>query len=264
MFTRVLVPLDLGRDADRALPVGAALAERLAIPLDAVVIGSQGIDSRLDVLGARRHGHDVGVEIDDVLVRHDDDVPAAILDEAEATGSLLCCATHARGPVADVFFQSVSNDLAAAGRIPLVLVGPEVVVTPRPRFAAVLACVGRAPEAASIAMTAIGCARQLRARVQILQVRDDAAADDVELTCEAAEGAITWHVAPGDDPATGILTTATHVHQPLIVMGAHDHNCSPLPRPALGKVTHAVVRESPYPVLVIPSRPPEASWAIAN
>ncbi len=61
-----------------------------------------------------------------------------------------------------------------------------------------------------------------------------------------------WDLVVSDDPADVILRTARQLGSPLLVVGAHDHR--EIEHPALGRVSLAVVRDSPHPVLVVPAR----------
>ena len=62
MRQSVLVPLDFGREADRALPIAESLARRLGTRLDVVSITSPGIDPQQDMADARAHARAMGVE----------------------------------------------------------------------------------------------------------------------------------------------------------------------------------------------------------
>jgi hypothetical protein len=74
MCPSVLVPLDLGFDADRALPVAAALARRIGAGVEAVCLTSPGIPRQRDVAEVQAHAHRLGVDVDTVHILHDHDV----------------------------------------------------------------------------------------------------------------------------------------------------------------------------------------------
>jgi nucleotide-binding universal stress UspA family protein len=263
MFTSVLVPLDLGEDADRALPVAAALAKRLAIPLDVVIVGSRGIAPGLDDDEARRHAQAVGVDIDDVLIRYDSDVAGGVLSQVASFDGVLCVATHARGPLADLWLRSLSGQLARRSPDAFVLVGPDVVVEPRPRFTDVVAGIDAAPASAPVAAATLAWARLLDVKAHLVQVvHDDAPADAsasaaarIDVTLQAMDVTAAWQVVRDDDPARGLLAAADQHDSPLVVIGTHDHAHTFGPRPALGSVAHEVVRRSHHPVLVVPPAP---------
>ncbi len=111
-FPRVLVPLDLGREADRALPVGAALARRLCIDLDVACVTSPHLNPLEEEAEIRRHAQSLDVEVDRVLLAYDEDAVEGLLAERDATDGLLCCATHARHVV------EVGDDGIPRGRYP--------------------------------------------------------------------------------------------------------------------------------------------------
>lgn len=117
MYRSIVVPLDLGADADRALPTGAALARRIGAELDTVTVTSPPhIDHAEDEAEIRAHARAAGVHVDRVLLRHDYDVTTGILAETATNDGLLCCATHARGRVADLFMHSMSAQLVRQHR----------------------------------------------------------------------------------------------------------------------------------------------------
>jgi nucleotide-binding universal stress UspA family protein len=119
MYRSIVVPLDLGVDADRALPIGAALARRIGVVLDVVTVASPHVDHAEDEAAIRAHAREAGVHVDRVLLRHDDDVTTGILAETATNHGLLCWATHARGRVADLFMHSMSAQLVRASTAPL-------------------------------------------------------------------------------------------------------------------------------------------------
>jgi len=263
MFTSVLVPLDLDEDADRALPVAAALAGRLAVPLDVVIVGSRGVAPGLDDEEARRHARAVGVDVDDVLVRFDADVAGGVLSQAAAHGALLCVATSSRGGIADLWSRSLSGQLVRRSPDAFVLVGPHVVVEPRPRFTEIVAGIDAAPASARVAAATLAWARRLDVKAHLVQVVGDDISFDpadttvarIDVSLQAMDVSAAWQVVRDGNPAHGLLAAADQHDSPLVILGTHDHAWTHGPRPALGRVAHDVVRRSHHPVLVVPPAP---------
>jgi nucleotide-binding universal stress UspA family protein len=252
MAPTILVPLDFGPDADRALPVGRSLADAIGGRLDVVVVTSP-YQAEEDEREARWHGQAAGVAIDAVHLRHDDDVAAAIVSQAQAGEATLCLASHAYHPVVAALFSSVSADVAGRDARPLVLVGPECDVA-APAGGQLLACLGGRHDAA-VPEVAGEWARALGAKVELLTVDDRAGAPAQAMASAAAdlleeEGVdATWDVVSGPTPADAILAAAERMGSGLVVLGTpagvpHEHG--------LGRLARAVVRHSRRPVLLAP------------
>jgi len=260
MRQSVLVPLDLGREADRALPVAASLARRLGGRLDVVSVTSPGIDPVHDMLEVRGHARTMGVDISEINVRYDDDLVGGVLRMAAEDDAVLCCATHARGRLGELLSRSVSADLIRRSANALVLVGPEVVIDPRPTFTEIVACVHGSRMTPRVVSTAAAWSRMLDAKVRLLDVVDGQA--DMPDAWERTKRLATTlthlgvemmpEVLAADDPAEAILHTAGYLGGPLLIVGAHDN--AGADHPALGRVSLGVVRRSRYPVLVVPTR----------
>jgi len=86
-YRSVVVPLDLGYDADRALPVGAAVAAKLGVELVTVTVTSPKVHRVDDEIEARAHGRWAGIVLDQTIIRCGDDIASEILaEEAERHG----------------------------------------------------------------------------------------------------------------------------------------------------------------------------------
>jgi nucleotide-binding universal stress UspA family protein len=173
MPNTVLVPLDLGREADRALPVADSLARRIGARLDIVSVTSSGVDRRVEEREVRDHARPLGVEVAEVHIRNDDDVVAGVRDTAADCDAVVCCATHARGALGEWPFQSVSAALVRRSTSPLLLVGPEVTTAPAPAFTEIVACAYHAPLRPKIASTAATWGRSLEAKARLLTIVGD-------------------------------------------------------------------------------------------
>ena len=258
-MTRVLVPLGPHGASARVLPVAAALARASDASLEAVVVVPPGEAEAPAVEGAWEDARRGGVELDATLVRHDDDVLSALVEESRRGPTLLCMATHARGAVEDEAIRSLSFAVARRSLEPLVLVGPEVPGDRPTRLDGVVACVDERAPATGVLVAALPWARSLGG-IHVVEVVDppDTGGEGEGWTSApvaaafAGEGLHTeWDVLRGRDPAQAILAAVRRCGHPLVVMGAQGVEGG---RPHLGHVTSAVVRAAPSPVLLVPPR----------
>lgn len=252
MTHTILVPLDYGPEADRALPVGRSLADAMGGRLDVVTV-SDPYQLEQDRQEARWHARAAGVNIDGVHVRHDEDVAAAIVNQARAGDATLCLATHAYHPLLAALFSSVSADVASGDARPLVLVGPECEVG-APAGEKLLACLGGRHDAA-VPHVAAEWARVLGAKVEVLTV-DVGAAGPAQAMAAAAAGLlekagvdVTWDLVSGLSPVDAILAAAERMGGGLVVLGTP---AGPSRVHALGRIVRTVVRHSRRPVLLAP------------
>jgi nucleotide-binding universal stress UspA family protein len=128
-FARVTVALDLSAAADRATPVGSALARHAGVPLGLLVVGGPGLDPEINRLELRERARRLAPP-PSLTVLADLDPVARLVEVANSEGSLLCLATHGRGVIATSMLGSVSRAVVEAARRPVVLVGPRVPASP--------------------------------------------------------------------------------------------------------------------------------------
>jgi nucleotide-binding universal stress UspA family protein len=257
----ILVALDLGSEADRALPVADALAGRVGLPLDVVVVSSPGVDPLVDELEARWHAmsHDVAVAA--VRLRYDEDVVDGIVSQAGLDRSLPCLATRARNPLAGAVVGSVGTNVVKRSHDPVLLVGPHAVTDPPPRFEDVVVFVDVSASAERAAGVAARWARRLGAQVHAVQVTGeatDAVDPDAEgwlssrvataLEAEAIEP--TWSLVEARRRLAGVLIRLDDLDGPLVVVGTEPGPSQMAS--ASERVAWALVRRSPHPVLVVP------------
>jgi len=246
-------------DADRALPVAESLAERIGARLDVVSLPSAGIDPVYDMGEARAHARRMGVDVASIHIRHDQDVVGGVRATRADDDALLCCAPHARGRLGERVFHSVSADIVRRSTDPLVLVGPAVRVDPRPGFTEILACVDGSPLTPRIAAVAARWGRALGVKVRMYRAVPDrivtASAWSTLVRLASTLTSFGVDVVPeavaADDAADAILRAAGELASPMVAIGAHAR--AERAHPALGRVSLAVVRDSPFPVLVVPA-----------
>ena len=262
-FAFIVVPIDLSQDADRALPVAAALADRITAKLAVVTVTSPHLDPGRNESEIRWHASEAGVTVDQVLLRYDDDVADGILDACRAADGLLCPASHAYGRIAGLILDGVGAELVRRSPAPLLIVGPEVTRQPwDPR--SILLCVDETAPLAETAEATCLWARLLHADVEVLQVippRHDPnhpapayptaqrVADHLTERGITTTPKLVITSRPADE---GILEAAAELREPLVIMEAHGrrrHGSE-----ALGRTSHAVVEHSPLPVLIVPAR----------
>jgi nucleotide-binding universal stress UspA family protein len=270
MFDRVVVPLDFGRPADRALPVAQAVARKLGGRLDAMVVTSRGVDPQVDEHEARWHARSMGCELDGVELRTDR-VVEGLLAVAGAPRTLLCMATHARGAVADLVLHSMSEQVLRRAPAPVLAVGPRTVIAPPPRLDAIVCCIGEDVALARPLLPVVAkWSRLLGCEPALLRVTapgtahpaSDASADRATLETVTllarelwAQGVkATWETVSDPDPVSGIVRYTSDLPGTVVVMASHGR--TGLRRMTLGSVTLDVLARSPQPVLVVPAGTP--------
>lgn len=259
-YDHVVVPLDLGFDADRALPVAAGLARRVGAGLAVVVVGSPHTVIERDEGEARWHAQRVGVQLDRVFLRCDDeDVAGGVLDAVRQARGVLCCSTHAYGRLGSLLFDGVSEGLLHRTTAPVVLVGPAVPAREH-GFRSLVACVDGNRSMEVVTGAAARWARLLDVPVEVLHCVPPGRDQYRYLTAERAASRLgeqglraTTRVVVHEHPETAILDSVGGYDEPLLVMASHDreHHGGP----PLGPVTRSVVAHGPVPVLAVPRGP---------
>ena len=270
---RVVVPLDFGDRADRALPVAAALGQQLGARLGVVVVTSPRLDPTKDRGEARWHAQRAGCELDDIVLKSDDDVVGGILASAASPDTLLCLATAARGGVVDLVARSVSERVMCLSQRPVLVVGPAVTIADRGPVQHLLCCVDDEPvltehllDVTAAWAAALDCVPHL-VRV-VPRHGDDGQAGALEAR-ESLDAVVRRLWARGV-PATSGLVADDDVSGAIARCAARRRNCAVvlashgragLRRLAAGSVTLDVLRRSPAPALVVPARRVLASGA---
>jgi nucleotide-binding universal stress UspA family protein len=141
-FSRIIVLLDGGPVAERAIPVARALAAQAGLPMTLVrVVPDGGPGDDADAYLRARRVEAAGVVDQKVLWG----VPAAdtILGFlGEHPRSLLVCTTHARSGLGELFLGSVAEELIRRSPVPVLLVGPHSALAPSgDRYQELIMCV---------------------------------------------------------------------------------------------------------------------------
>jgi nucleotide-binding universal stress UspA family protein len=266
-FDRVVVPVDFGPRADRAFPVGQAVARAFGARLDAMVVTSRGVDPATDEREARWHARSVGCQLDGVELRTDVHVVDSILAVAGEPRTLMCMATHARDAAADLVLHSVSEQVLRRSPAPVMVVGPRTVIAPPPRLDVLVCCIGADISLVRRLLPVVAqWSHHLGCDPTLLHVTapdvhptagrpvDRATLDDLaHVTHRLSVLGVnaTSRTVSDDNAAAGILRFARGVPGGVIVMASHGR--TGLRRLALGSVTLDVLGRSPHPVLVVPA-----------
>jgi nucleotide-binding universal stress UspA family protein len=265
VFSSVLVAVDLGTAADRALPVAGALAGLGGLPIELLTVvppGTTGVlpeelDERVRPFGVGRHRS---------LVIEDDDPGTAIAEHVRGRdGVLLVMATTAGSAMDQSHGGSVSEHVLSSAGQPVLLVGPQVDVDrPRPTPSLVVA-VDASNLAAAALPVIVSWVRTFGAgsvtAVQVVPLVP-AIAEQAGPVLEAAHVrhyaatlgelgvAAGGAVVHGGDPAAGLIEAAGSVTDPVLVVTAE-------PWPDAGSHWRGTSRKlalrSTGPVLVVPA-----------
>ena len=272
LIDEVLVPLDFGRQADRALPVAQALAAQLGAGLAAVVVTGSRLDPARDDDEARRRARRRACPLDRVVLRTDGEVADGVLAAARGDTTLLCLATRAPGPLADLVCQSVGEQVLARAAHPVVAVGPGVAAA-GDGVREIVACVGDDDprlldpllDAAAAWSDATGAAPHL---IRVVTPGDRPAALAAREALDAAARRLWARGVPAtsalvtDETVTAGIVRTLHRRPGALALLA-SRGRTGLRRVRLGSVTLDVVRRSPVPVLVVPAAPVEAAAGVA-
>lgn len=261
-ITRVLVPLELTDEAERAVVPARRLAQRLDCP---VTLFGWHWDLG-EVAAARIHLErllvDMAVtgDVRVVCTGARSPAPAIVSAAADRPGTLVCMATHARGGVAHTVLGSVAEAVLRATGSPVLLVGPSI-DDGAPAGGPVLACLDGSDAAESILPVAEALARQLGTGVELVTVADVSPGPEGRVDGDALESSYlsrvaadhdvvtSWEVLHGARPEQAI---AAHARGRAAVVVAGTHGRTGLARLLAGSVAIGIVHRSPSPVLVVP------------
>lgn len=252
-----VVPLDGSRYSERALPVAAALAERIGGGLLIVTtesFGPIGASTYLDEVAARGFSCPVETEAftDRVPIR-------AILGALNAAENrVVCMTTHGRGRIAWTVLGSVAEDVIRRSPRPVILVGPhcrpDTIVGSAP-FLVASDGDEHADELASNAATwseMLGLDLRVAVVVHPLDIEsaEHPARLAVPLTVEYGIRSDSLILRRDEYPAGALVKIAEELPAALVAMGSHGRHG--MQRMALGSVTMSVVHHAPCPVLAVP------------
>ena len=256
-FSHVAVAVDLSTSADRAVPVGAALARQADVPLELVVVGGVGMDSEIDRAELGRRSGLAGIEAR-LIVLQDDDAAGRLSAFGGEDGRVLCLSTHGRGSVASAIVGSVSRRVAEKALHPTVLVGPKACVD-LPGFDTIVVGVDPAHPNDELLDTAGAWAKVLGAMVHLVAVEEPVnwMLAGTEPVGHRLERALNEDPARVEARGLEVRTTVIHVGRPaaaLVDVADRDGRCllvvSSGRRNGLSAVTARLAHMAPVPVVV--------------
>lgn len=177
-------------------------------------------------------------------------VADAILRGGDDPGSLLCMGFGSRHAPTSMLFSSVTEEVLRRSSLPVLVIGPRIVVPSAP-----LAQVVVATEGSEVASRAVAVATDLSDRLgmPLRSLRVEPPGGDAPspgpLPPRHGSGAAV-EVVVGSDPASTILRAIGDAPT-LLVIGAHKRGGRR--RFALGSVALDLVRQATCPVLVVPA-----------
>ena len=125
MFSSIVVPMDLGPESDRVLPLARSLGIHAGIPVELVCVNSPLLSESVDAYELERRAAAVAPAVCTWMVLHDDDAAAALVRFiGRRPDALVVMATHARGAIAEQVLGSVSEAVLAGTDHAVLLVGP--------------------------------------------------------------------------------------------------------------------------------------------
>jgi nucleotide-binding universal stress UspA family protein len=228
MFTSIVVPLDLERHGDRALPIATRLAKTAGIPLELVTVSSPGVTEQLDRYELEGRGRAADTPWRATIL-HDNDPAAAIVDFVmDRPGALFVMATKARSAVGELVLGSVSEDLISHADGPFLLVGPHASADGRADGLTLVAGVehGSPSDAVKAALTAWSAAFD-GPPPRLVEVGGNGRATDalMDLADQVDDAVIVVASARWTDPGRTHLRSAARrlardAHHPVLVVPA--------------------------------------------
>ncbi|SRR6266545_2688272 len=279
MFNSIIVPVDFEVDGDRALFVAAVLARRAALPLTFVTVSSPGIDAAADeLLLDLRCARVSGARTDRVVLRSNNPAGTIVDFLDDRPGALVVMGTHARGPLGERLFGSVSESVLAGTICPVVMVGPHVATTPPPAMATLVAGLDGSATSEAVLPTVSEWVRTFGGNppwlVQVVEPRDSQPDDRGGDLSESGylgrlaarlrdEGTpAEFDIAHGRRPVPSLLGVARRIPGPVLAVASERwtdrdsrHSFS---------TARALARQSPYPVLVVHAAAPADEMATTS
>jgi nucleotide-binding universal stress UspA family protein len=263
MYTKLIVPLDTSPAAERALEPTTALARRLGVPVDLVIVSSPGIGATDDAVYLEKTAASLRCDVGELRAIASNEVGDVLVEMADSPDALVCMSTRGQGRLAPLL-GSVATDVVRRARRPVLLFGPAV--RPPTRFDVVAACVEPGSDRSHAAIApALSMAMSLDAALWLLEVRQsDWVVRDVRGTIDGGEVAalahelrhggigVEWKVQHDERAGRGLLSAAGSLDPVMLVMASRAR--AGIARVALGSVTMEVVHGAPCGVLVAPNQ----------
>ena len=265
----VVVPLDGGAPAERALAVAASLAGELGARLHLVTTVDslpeaspsaylEQVASRIaEADGVERWERPVGVDTDVTIDRD----PADVIAELAGPASVVCMATHARGRLSSALHQEVAAAVVARASGAVVLVGPAC-RTERLGSGPVVVAHDGSRESTEASRPLVALAARLGRDVEVVRVASAPSGHATEHPYADTDHAIapllalartsgchaTERIVFGRDVHRALMAEADRVGASMIAMAMHRRTRAERLRD--GSTTMHVVHDAKVPVLV--------------
>jgi nucleotide-binding universal stress UspA family protein len=252
----ILVPVDGGREARRAVRVATELGTAAGLPVELLAVVSDG-DVAEDVFAASMSGseHVTTTAVDG------DDVVATLHDEIERRPeALVVLGSRARGPVSELLLGSTSEAILARITHPVLLVGPHADTT---RIGTQLVAAVSTHDAGTVlAPTLVEWSHCFDVDPWFVQVANPSSTQAIavetgtvhrlatELRAEGVEA--QWDVLHGRDVVRSLLDFTASMGGGVIAVASERWTATT--KVAFSSTARSLVHRSPFPVLVVPVR----------
>jgi nucleotide-binding universal stress UspA family protein len=262
--SRIVVSVDGSEASGRAVPVAAALASQLDVPMTCmtVAVHPDHVPTAEQILRDATASVERPVECEVVI---GDAAGSRIVEYFDDDRSALAVlSTHARHAVGELVLGSVADEVVRRSAVPVVLVGPQAAMPqPGAPYRDLIVCVDGRPESEELLPLAATLRRELHVHPWLFQVVDPdgvtaiESGDVLEVSyvhrlashMDAPADEIDYDVGHDRDRAEAILRFAETRSVPLIAVATHGRH--PLDRLSSASVTVGVARGARCPVIVI-------------
>lgn len=263
MQSEIIVPLDGGQVAERAIPVATALAARAGLPLTFVtVLSDADPEDNANLYLEARQDEVPGASVRCDVLHGFPAINPLVEYLGRRPGSLVCCSTHARPDSKTFRLGSFAEALVRRSPVPVLLVGP-VAELPEvgSRYEDVVVCV-EGESACRLVTHVRELSRRLGLNPSLLQViepsygafrREDARQVPLleSLSREFAADTIVvdWDLVEDRNVPLAIATAARQRRAPLLALSSRRRY--PDERFEETSMTVAIARIASCPVLVV-------------
>jgi nucleotide-binding universal stress UspA family protein len=265
-FRSILVPTDLGPDAERAAQVAAQLATTSGLPVELLTVLGALDDRRLLEYDLRHLQRKLGLPAatTTTTVLTDDDVVGGLVGAIEdRPDTLVVQGTRARGPVGALVLGSVTEAVLSRTDHALLLVGPHVSLPVGPNFVAAAA---DANAGAALLPTVVHWSRQFVVDPWFVQVirptphwwdrplggLETGAVEELATTARAVGVDAHWDVLPGHDAGDAITSFTASMGGGIVAVASRRWAAEG--RWHRASTARDLVHRSPFSVLVQPVR----------
>lgn len=264
MVKNIIVPVDETPGSERAVPVAATLAAALGARLELVTVESPHVDA---FAATAYHGQLLAavppaIETGSIVTFTDGAVADALQVVARARpGSIVCMATRASAPIAEIVLGSTADHLLRSSNRPVLLVGPACEPAwPHTAVGAVrlVAALDGSCLDDDVTTTALAWAEMLGLAICFVTVTTDLGAPGIPSPGVAILARAAAAAAEAERPASTTLVEGTDSAAlvlaevqgapALLVVGSHRRG--PFSRMALGANALWLVHRARCPVLV--------------